>query len=87
MMRRVSNYPYEPCSGRGTYEIFAAHWPYDEGPIADQLNSTRKHVAFEDAGRRGLEQLHPDHRGRRRTRVAELGRQTARRSRFTAAWA
>ena len=21
------------------------HWPYDEGPIADQLNSTRKHVA------------------------------------------
>ena len=31
--------------GRGTYEIFAAHWPYDEGPIADHLNSTRKHVA------------------------------------------
>ena len=31
--------------GRQTYEIFAAHWPYDEGPIADQLNSTRKHVA------------------------------------------
>ncbi|MGH3100136.1 MAG: dihydrofolate reductase family protein [Thermoleophilia bacterium] len=31
--------------GRRTYEIFAAHWPYDEGPIADHLNSTRKHVA------------------------------------------
>jgi len=37
--------PYELLLGRGTYEIFAADWPYDEGPIADQLNSTRKHVA------------------------------------------
>jgi dihydrofolate reductase len=37
--------PYELLLGRGTYEIFAAHWPYDHGPIADQLNSTRKHVA------------------------------------------
>jgi dihydrofolate reductase len=37
--------PYELLLGRGTYEIFAAHWPYTEGPIADQLNSTRKHVA------------------------------------------
>jgi dihydrofolate reductase len=46
MMRRVSESgPYELLLGRGTYEIFAAHWPYDEGPIADQLNSTRKHVA------------------------------------------
>jgi dihydrofolate reductase len=37
--------PYELLLGRGTYEIFAAHWPYDEGPIADHLNTTRKHVA------------------------------------------
>jgi len=37
--------PYELLLGRGTYEIFAAHWPFDEGPIADQLNGTRKHVA------------------------------------------
>jgi dihydrofolate reductase len=37
--------PYELLLGRGTYEIFAAHWPYDEGPIADQLNGTRKHIA------------------------------------------
>src|SRR4029453_7891590 len=47
MMARMSELdPYELLLGRGTYEIFAAHWPYDEGgPIADHLNSTRKHVA------------------------------------------
>jgi dihydrofolate reductase len=37
--------PYELLLGRGTYEIFAAHWPYSEGLIADHLNNTRKHVA------------------------------------------
>jgi dihydrofolate reductase len=37
--------PYELLLGRGTYEIFAAHWPYDEGPVADRLNSIRKYVA------------------------------------------
>lgn len=36
---------YELLLGRGTYEMFAAHWPYDQGPIADHLNSTRKYVA------------------------------------------
>jgi dihydrofolate reductase len=46
MMGRISGgAPYELLLGRGTYEIFAAHWPFDEGPIADHLNSTRKHVA------------------------------------------
>jgi dihydrofolate reductase len=46
MMDRISGAePYELLLGRGTYEIFAAHWPYDEGPIADHLNSTRKNVA------------------------------------------
>ena len=37
--------PYDLLLGRGTYEIFAAHWPYTDGPIADRLNSTRKYVA------------------------------------------
>jgi dihydrofolate reductase len=38
--------PYELLLGRGTYEIFAAHWPYvSDGPIAERLNGTRKHVA------------------------------------------
>jgi dihydrofolate reductase len=46
MMRRmVDADPYELLLGRGTYEIFAAHWPYADGPIADHLNGTRKHVA------------------------------------------
>ena len=46
MMRQMAeSAPYELLLGRGTYEIFAAHWPYDEGPIANQLNGTRKHVA------------------------------------------
>src|ERR687895_1075718 len=45
MGRMEESGPYELLLGRGTYEIFAAHWPYDEGPIADHLNGTRKHVA------------------------------------------
>ena len=46
MMERMATAdPYELLLGRGTYEIFAAHWPYDDGPIADRLNSIRKHVA------------------------------------------
>jgi dihydrofolate reductase len=45
MERMAESAPYELLLGRGTYEIFAAHWPHDEGPIADWLNGTRKHVA------------------------------------------
>jgi dihydrofolate reductase len=46
MIERISTSgDYELLLGRGTYEIFAAHWPFDEGPIADHLNRTRKHVA------------------------------------------
>jgi len=45
MSRMADSGPYELLLGRGTYEIFAAHWPHDSGPIADHLNATRKHVA------------------------------------------
>jgi dihydrofolate reductase len=33
--------------GRRTYEIFEAYWPYqpDDDPIAQSLNSAKKHVA------------------------------------------
>ncbi len=37
--------PLELLLGRRTYEIFAAYWPYAEGPIADALNSAKKYVA------------------------------------------
>jgi dihydrofolate reductase len=37
--------PFDLVLGRKTYEIFAAHWPHDEGPIADRLNDAAKHVA------------------------------------------
>jgi dihydrofolate reductase len=37
--------PFDVVLGRKTYEIFAAHWPYAEGEIADTLNAARKYVA------------------------------------------
>ena len=37
--------PFDIVLGRKTYEIFAAHWPFDEGPIADRINAATKHVA------------------------------------------
>jgi dihydrofolate reductase len=37
--------PFDLVLGRKTYEIFAAHWPHDEGPAADALNGATKHVA------------------------------------------
>ncbi|MBM7787881.1 dihydrofolate reductase family protein [Tenggerimyces flavus] len=43
--RNTAKPEYELLLGRGTYEMFVAHWPYDEGPIADHLNGTRKYVA------------------------------------------
>jgi dihydrofolate reductase len=37
--------PFDLVLGRKTYEIFAAHWPYAEGPMAEMLNGAAKHVA------------------------------------------
>src|ERR671917_2011704 len=36
--------PFDLLLGRKTYEIFAAHWPYADGPAADRLNGATKHV-------------------------------------------
>jgi dihydrofolate reductase len=44
-MGETMSTPFDLVLGRRTYEIFAAHWPYSEGPIADALNSATKHVA------------------------------------------
>jgi dihydrofolate reductase len=37
--------PFDLVLGRKTYEIFAAHWPYSDGPAAEPLNNATKHVA------------------------------------------
>jgi dihydrofolate reductase len=37
--------PSDLLLGRKTYEIFAAHWPFAEGPMATKLNEARKYVA------------------------------------------
>lgn len=42
--------PFDLLLGRKTYEIFAAHWPFDEGPIAERMNGATKHVASRTLG-------------------------------------
>jgi dihydrofolate reductase len=37
--------PFDLLLGRKTYEIFAAHWPDQEGEIADPFNAATKYVA------------------------------------------
>jgi dihydrofolate reductase len=37
--------PFDLVLGRGTYEIFAAHWPHTDEPGAEQLNNATKNVA------------------------------------------
>ena len=37
--------PFDLVLGRGTYEIFAAHWPHSDEPAAEALNNATKHVA------------------------------------------
>lgn len=44
-MNKEMESPFDLMLGRKTYEIFAAHWPYAEGPMADKLNEARKYVA------------------------------------------
>lgn len=37
--------PFDLLLGRKTYEIFAAHWPFQEGPIAEPFSRATKYVA------------------------------------------
>jgi len=46
MVEQMSR-PFDLLLGRKTYEIFAAHWPYqktDEDPIAAAINNAKKYV-------------------------------------------
>jgi dihydrofolate reductase len=44
-MGELMGKPFDLLLGRGTYEIFAAHWPHSEEPAAEPLNRATKHVA------------------------------------------
>jgi dihydrofolate reductase len=46
-INRLFAAPYDLLLGRKTYEIFAAHWPYqrDDDPIAKSFNAVTKYVA------------------------------------------
>lgn len=43
--------PYDILFGRGTYDIFAAHWPNvsNDDPVAARLNGARKYVVTRSA--------------------------------------
>lgn len=44
-MGEIMSQPYDLLLGRRTYEIFAAHWPYQKGdPIAEKFNGIQKYV-------------------------------------------
>src|SRR5579871_632763 len=42
---RVLTPPFDLLLGRKTYEIFAAYWPFQEGPIATAFAKAHKYVA------------------------------------------
>jgi dihydrofolate reductase len=45
VMGGIFSEPYELLLGRKTYEIFAAHWPYQkDDPFAEALTNVRKYV-------------------------------------------
>ena len=40
--------PFDLLLGRKTYEIWAAYWPKQAGPIADPFNKAKKYVASDE---------------------------------------
>ena len=40
--------PFDLLLGRKTYDIFAAYWPKQTGPIADPFNKAKKYVVTEN---------------------------------------
>ena len=41
---KIMSTPYDLLLGRRTYEIFAAHWPYQDDPIGETFNRVNKYV-------------------------------------------
>jgi len=41
---KIMSHPFDLLLGRRTYEIFAAHWPYQNDAIGDKFNSIKKYV-------------------------------------------
>jgi dihydrofolate reductase len=44
VLQRILSAPYDLLLGRRTYEIFAAHWPYQDDEIGKKFNSIKKYV-------------------------------------------
>jgi dihydrofolate reductase len=43
-LQKILSSPFDLLLGRRTYEIFAAHWPYQNDPIGDTFNRINKYV-------------------------------------------
>lgn len=43
-LARIMSNPFDLLLGRRTYEIFAAYWPYEKGPIAEKFADINKYV-------------------------------------------
>ncbi len=43
-LRKIMANPFDLLLGRRTYEIFAAHWPYQKDMIAEKFNRINKYV-------------------------------------------
>jgi dihydrofolate reductase len=44
LMLEQMSMPFDLLLGRKTYDIFAAYWPKQSGPVADPFNQTTKYV-------------------------------------------
>ena len=43
-LNKIMSTPFDLLLGRRTYEIFSAHWPYQDDEIGEKFNLTRERV-------------------------------------------